>query len=355
MLFSVDQETEELDHLSEQEFAQLDILEREDLEEWVIEEPRILGERLKVISSEYAKFRDLRERLDVLAIDPQGKLVVVELKRDKADRTTDLQALKYASYCATLTAEEIQRDYQAFWTDRRDGDDDLSVEDVGEEFVSFLDEAVTGELPYVDEGWANFELDDRPRILLAAGSFGPEITSPVMWLIEEYDMDITCTRIQAYTHRERIILNSQQVIPVPEAEEYLTKRRAKQEKQKQTSVTFTLPALLDRGVLQSGDVVVFDEAKVPDSTDREWSAEAEYWQAKVTGMTGQQDNLEWLHTGDRYSFTGLTKEILSRISGRDKDNPLNGYRYWTHPDFDDRTLLELREANVDGDDRTSSE
>jgi Protein of unknown function DUF91. len=136
MLFSVDQETEELEHLSEQEFEQLDILEREHLQEWVIEEPQLLGEQLKMISSECAKFRDLRDRLDLLAIDLQGKLVVVELKRDKADRTTDLQALKYAGYCATLTAEEIQRDYQAFWTDRRNGDE-LSVEEVGKEFVEF--------------------------------------------------------------------------------------------------------------------------------------------------------------------------------------------------------------------------
>jgi hypothetical protein len=42
------------------------------------------------------------------------RLVVVELKRDEADATTDLQALKYASYCATLTAGEIQRDYRSF-------------------------------------------------------------------------------------------------------------------------------------------------------------------------------------------------------------------------------------------------
>ena len=351
MIFSVDRETGSLEHLDEQELAQLDILERDDLEQWVIKEPRILGEELLIISSEYAKFEDLRERLDVLAIDSKGKLVVVELKRDRADRTTDLQAIKYASYCATLTAEEIQKDYRDFWNDRLE--DDLTPEEVGLEFGEFLNQSVIEEIPYTDEGWANFELDDRPRILLAAGSFGPEITSPVIWLIEEYNMDITCTKIEAYEHRNRVILNSQQVIPIPEAEEYLTKRREKQEKQKKTSVTYTLPELIDRGVLKEGDIVIFDENKVPAEIDRDWDSEDDYWRARVTGKTGQQNNMEWLHDGELYSFTGLTREILYQLIGRDKDRPLNGYRYWVHPEFGDRTLLSLRNADVRGDDRDS--
>lgn len=353
MIFSVNQDTEELEHLPEQELAQLDILEREDLEEWVIEEPRILGEDLLIITSEYANFEDLRERLDIMAIDSEGKLVVIELKRDRADRTTDLQAIKYASYCATLTAEDIQKDYRDFWNEREGNN--LSSEDVGEDFVDFLNQGVTDEVPYMDDGWANFELDDKPRILLMAGSFGPEITSPVMWLIEEYNMDITCTRIEAYKHRNRVILNSQQVIPIPEAEEYLTKRREKQEKQKKSSVTFTLPALLERGVLEEGDIVVFEESKVPDGIDREWNPEDDYWRARVTGMTGQQNNIEWPHDGETYSFTGLTREILYQLVGRDKEKPLNGYAYWTHPDFGGRTLLGLREENVQGEERESKD
>ncbi|WP_136715502.1 endonuclease NucS domain-containing protein [Halorientalis salina] len=344
MIFSVDQDTETLDRLPEQQLAQLNVLERADLEEWVIREPRILGEDLLVISSEYSNFADLRDRLDVLAIDTEGKLVVVELKRDRADRTTDLQAIKYASYCATLTAEDVQKDYRAFWNGREGTD--RSPEDVGREFVDFLQQTVIEDAPYLDDGWANFELDDTPRILLAAGSFGPEITSPVMWLIEEFDMDITCTRIEAYSHRDRLILNSQQVIPIPEAEEYLTKRREKQEKQKQTSVTFTLPALLERQVLAEGDVVVFDESEVPDGTDREWDPNDDFWRARVTGMTGQQNNVEWLHDGNMYSFTGLTKEILRQLVDRDTDKPLNGFAYWTHPEFGWETLLQLREKEV---------
>jgi len=352
MIFSVNQETKDLKHLHEEEFADLEVLETADLEEWVIEEPRILGENLLVITSQYANFQDLRDRLDVMALDSNGKLLVVELKRDRADRTTDLQAIKYASYCATLTAEDIQRDYRMFWNDRTG--EDQSPEDVGEIFVEFLDQDVVKDVPYTDDGWANFELDDTPRILLAAGSFGPEITSPVMWLTEEFEMDITCTRLEAYKHEGRIILNSQQVIPIPEAEEYLTKRREKEAKQEQSSVTFTLPALLERGVLQEGDIVIFDEDKVPEDADREWNRDDEYWRARVTGQTGQQNNLKWLHDDELYSFTGLTREILHQLVGRDKNEPLNGYAYWTHEQYGDRTLLRLRKDNVSPEERADN-
>jgi len=98
MLFSVEESGEKLEGLKEQDLSELGILERQDLQEWTIEQPRILGEDLLVITSEYANFEDTRDRLDILALDQAGKLVVVELKRDRADRTTDLQAIKYASY-----------------------------------------------------------------------------------------------------------------------------------------------------------------------------------------------------------------------------------------------------------------
>jgi hypothetical protein len=212
--------------LEEQDLSELGVLERQDLQEWTIEQPRILGEDLQIITSEYANFQDTRDRLDLLALDPTGKLVVIELKRDQADRTTDLQAIKYASYCATLTAEDIQRDYREFWNER--DDTELTPEDVGQTFADFL-EGIEEEIPLTGDGWAEFELDQKPRILLAAGSFGTEITAPVMWLIEEYGMDITCTKVEAYEHQGRVLLNSQQVIPVAEAEEYMTKRREKQE------------------------------------------------------------------------------------------------------------------------------
>ena len=342
MIYSVDQEGKRLSPIREESFAALDVLERRDFQEWVIDNPEILGEELLIIQSEYANFEETNDRLDILALDGEGKLVVVELKRDEADDTTDLQAIKYASYCATLTAEEIQKEYRTFWNGRGN---ELSPEEVGQHFTAFLDESVDEEIPITEEGWAAFALDDRPRILLAAGSFNIQVTAPVMWLIEEYDLDITCVTMHAYRHEGELLLHSRQFIPIQEAEEYMTQRRAKQE-QKSSSErrTRAIEVLLERGVLVPGDTVIVPVEKRPSDGQDEDRGE-DFWTATVTGKRGRSDNFRWLHDDQEYSATGLAKTIIESATG-ERPNPLNGYKYLCHPEFDNRTLSDLRNSRV---------
>lgn len=343
MIFSIDGNSGVIENISEGELADMGFLERQDLQEWIIEEPRILDENLLIITSEFANFEDTRDRLDILALDPTGKVVVVELKRDRADRTTDLQAIKYASYCSTLTAEDLQKEYREFHNDREGPD--YSPEEVGEELEAFLT-AYEGEIGIDPEGWAVFDLDQKPRIILAAGSFGIEVTAPVMWLIEEYGLDITCTKIEAYEHQDRVLLNSQQVIPVAEAQEYMTKRREKETEQElRGEYRTTLDILREESLLEAGEHVYFDPDKVPSECPRKWDADDEFWWATVTGKTGQRDNVRWHHDDSEYSFTGLSKELLHRLIDRDKDEALNGYDFWCHPYYDGQTLYELRTAD----------
>ena len=45
-------------------------------------QPRHLGEDLLIIGKEFSGFDRTNERLDLLAVDEDGKLVIIELKRD---------------------------------------------------------------------------------------------------------------------------------------------------------------------------------------------------------------------------------------------------------------------------------
>lgn len=345
MMFAIDRETGDLVSLPDQHFSDLDILEVQDLEEWVIDEPRLLGEELLVITSEYAGFEDTLDRLDILALDRAGNPVVVELKRDRADTLTDLQAIKYASFCSTLTAQDLQELYQEFWSKRQG--DHLSKEDVAEAFVDFLSPEAGDDLDVTDEGWIEFEVTSQPRIMIAAGSFGTEVTSPVMWLIEEFGLDIACVRFEAYEHDGRVLVQGQTVIPVPEAEEYMTKRREKKEQEKRSKQRPRgIVVLLDRDVLVPGDVVVFNPDKHTKEFQRKFDPEDDYWRAEITGRTGMSDNVRWLHDDETYSFTRLAKVILDEQTGRDPDRTLNGYKFWVHPEFERRTLKDLRNSKV---------
>lgn len=339
MIFRIDSD-EHPQSLSEREFADLEMVEA-DIEELVIERPKLLGEDLLVVGSQYSKFDKTNDRLDVLALDRSGKLVVVELKRDTADETTDLQAIKYASYLSTVTAGQIQDDYRQFWNDRRD--DELTPEDVGETFAEFL--GYDAPYPTTESGYADFSLDDKPRILLAAGEFTPEITTPVIWLQRQYGLDITCVELQAYETDSGVFVHPRQVLPIPEAEEYMAKRRKKDEEQgdETSRAKPAINVLLDEGVVEEGDRVIFNEAKIPADADREFDPDDEFWQAELTGEIGRSA-IRWLETGEKHSVTGLAGEILERATGETHD--VNGYPRWCHTEYEMKTLTELRREKV---------
>lgn len=127
----------------------------------------------------------------------------------------------------------------------------------------------------------------------------------------------------------------------------MTKRREKKEQEKRSKQRPRgIVVLLERGVLVPGDVVVFNPDKHTKEFHREYDPKDDYWRAKVTGRTGMTDNVEWLHNGETYSFTRLSKVILEEQVGRDPSKALNGYKHWCHPEFDGRTLKDLRNSKV---------
>src|ERR1035437_8461379 len=85
--------------------SDLGVKERQDLENWIIQEPRILGlgAELLLITTEYDRFDKSDKRLNLLALDRSGNLVVIELKLDAAKTLADLQAVRYAAFCSTMT------------------------------------------------------------------------------------------------------------------------------------------------------------------------------------------------------------------------------------------------------------
>jgi RecB family endonuclease NucS len=71
-------------------FTQYSIWERAHIQEWIRQAPEVLGEDLLVVSMEFDRFKQSADRLDLLALDRKGNLVVVELKRDGLAGYADL-------------------------------------------------------------------------------------------------------------------------------------------------------------------------------------------------------------------------------------------------------------------------
>ncbi len=76
-----------------------------DLHEFLKRDPSLLGERLLVIGSEV--ITPFGPRLDLLAIDADGNLNLLELKRDRSPREVVAQVLDYGSWVSTLSRDDI--------------------------------------------------------------------------------------------------------------------------------------------------------------------------------------------------------------------------------------------------------
>ena len=96
-LFRINPDNHDSKSMKEVDFVRLGLQEWRDIQEWIANNPGILGEGLLVVGKEFSGFDRTNERLDLLAVDTDGKLVVIELKRDDSGADAHWQAIKKLS------------------------------------------------------------------------------------------------------------------------------------------------------------------------------------------------------------------------------------------------------------------
>ena len=234
-MFTVNHQTNRISPVKTKKFSELGFTERKHLQEWLAHEPSALGEELLIIQKEFDGFDDTRERLDLLALDKDGNLVIIENKLDDSGRDVVWQALKYASYCASLTKAQIVEIYQQY-LDRYEpvtGEVDLlnapasAALSASQRICEFLD------APDLDE--LKLNLGNSQRIMLVAANFRKEVTSTALWLLGQ-GISIACFKITPYSLGEQLLINIDQIIPTPEAKELMIGINAKEAEEKTTEV-----------------------------------------------------------------------------------------------------------------------
>jgi len=76
------------------------------LEEWIVNDPSVLGEELLIIAQQ-GRLQGAG-RFDLLGVDANGQIVIIELKRNLKRRDAIAQALDYASWLNTQTPDYIK-------------------------------------------------------------------------------------------------------------------------------------------------------------------------------------------------------------------------------------------------------
>ncbi|MBO7706872.1 MAG: hypothetical protein J6S68_14800 [Acinetobacter sp.] len=201
-------------------FINESILERQHLQQALKQNISVIAADCLVLTEEYAEWDASRKRIDLLAIDKQANLVIIELKRTDTGDHMELQALRYASMISTMTFEhalDVLVDYR-----NKNGEEGFTRENARETIEDFI------ELDAINE--TNFGND--VRIILVSAEFSKELTTSVIWL-NERDLDITCVRMKPYKYQDQILIDIQQVLPLPEAKDYQIRAQKKAEERRE--------------------------------------------------------------------------------------------------------------------------
>ena len=185
------------------------LMERRHLQEWLIDNPQVLGEDVLVVTSEFGSWEDAdgapaRDRLDILALDSSGRLVVVELKRGLATRDVHLQAITYAALVSRFTLDTLAAAHRDF---SRGRNVELSLDDARS--------VILGHVGADPSTGLDTELLRRPRLVLIASGFPKQVTHTVVWL-SEMNLDIDLVQVAMWQVGKQLVAGFSRIYPIPE-------------------------------------------------------------------------------------------------------------------------------------------
>ncbi len=177
LLLKVDRNSGVLVTVQQSGIADQGMLENE-LEAWIANSSdafcREIGERLLLIGKQTVVGEVGADRIDLLALDREGNLCVIELKRGD-HKLQLLQAIAYAGMVSDWDAERIVSQLHQLTSKSRDE----ALNEI-ETFVAL--ESIQ-------------EINRRQRIIIVADQFDYEVLAGAKWLNEKHGVDVKCIRV----------------------------------------------------------------------------------------------------------------------------------------------------------------
>ena len=198
-------------------------------------------------------------RSDLTAVDNNGNIVLIEIKRDRKDivkrkEAFEFQAIRYAASYATINSTEdlVKKVYAPY------------IEKYREEFE--LGELTSYEMglrklnEFLSANDADNSFNKKQRIILVASDFDEQTLSAVAWL-NSNQVDMSCYKLIPFKISERLFIKTDKVLPVADCDEYYVNLmdKALPSAKKGTRITRrSLPkidAMIGWGVVKAGDII----------------------------------------------------------------------------------------------------
>jgi hypothetical protein len=269
-MYLIDRDKNRISKLEKKSFSELKFRERDHLQEWIANNPESLGEELLIIQKEFNGFNETNERLDLLALDKLGNLVIIENKLDDSGRDVTWQVIKYASYCSSLTKQEIIKIYQDYLGSNGNAELKLS------EFFENRD---------VSELTLNQGINSQ-RLFLVAANFRKEVTSTVLWLMN-FKIRLQCFKVTPFAFNDQIILNVEQILPTKDTEDFAISMASKAQEEIEVQETLKNRHLIRLKFWEQ----FINASNAKNNLFANNSASKESWIGKGIGMSGVNINI----------------------------------------------------------------
>lgn len=211
-------QNEKIIELQKTTFASEKIDERNDLQQYFLNSIDVIEPDLFVIANEFNDWQDSRRSIDILCIDKDANLVVIELKKTEDGGHMKLQSIRYAAMISNMTFSKAVRSFKKYV--EKQG---LKIENPEDEILHFLE--------WDEPKEEQFGQDIR--IILVSADFSKEITTSVLWL-NERELDIKCIRVKPQRDNGNLYFDIQQIVPLPETQDYQIKIREKVSEERQS-------------------------------------------------------------------------------------------------------------------------
>lgn len=267
-------------------------------------------------------------RSDLTAVDEDGNLVLIEIKRDLEDiklrkEPFEFQAIRYAaSYAKIKSVDELVDKVFAAYIEKYKEEFDLGALTANEKAVRVLSE-------FLEKNNATKTFNKNQRIILIASTFDPQTLSAVAWLISN-NVDVSCFSLSPLKIGDGLFIEISKVLPPQMIEDFYVdiqdqKKPSTLEKTINSITRTYLPRmdkLFEWGLIKKDDTVeiknfVNSEAKVNDSRSVVYQGETmtyNQWGEKVTGWSAV-NIYEWtLIKGDIRTLDQLRKEKMKEES-----------------------------------------
>ncbi len=199
---------------------------------------------------------EAKTRSDLTAIDKDGNIVLIEIKRDKDDiikrlEAVEFQAVRYAAaYASIETPDDLIREVYSGY-----------VEKHKDEFADHLTSTEIAQRK-LDEFIKNNQItsfNKLQRIMIVASGFDDDSLSAIAWL-NSNNVDISCYQICPYKYKDDIIITFDKILPLKEYKDFFLAINGNGVKDKNPASKKTqlpkIASMLRWGVINAGDILV---------------------------------------------------------------------------------------------------